>query len=167
MIDPSRLIKTVSVDLYSNQSTSFPWGASFLPSSLGRRKVKCAETVDLDVTSYDRDAPKMASRIQCVSPAIYKWQIPVQYGMMDIDVTIDKSGRLVLPKPVRDALGLRAGDRLKIRRQGSEVILSFSQPKPVLQKEKGVWVYRSGQSSDVSLPDLIEQERRRREAELS
>jgi AbrB family looped-hinge helix DNA binding protein len=102
-----------------------------------------------------------------LSPAIYKWQIPVQYAMMDIDVTIDKSGRLVLPKPVRDALGLRAGDRLKIRRQGSEVILSFSRPKPVLQKEKGVWVYRSGQTSDISLPDLIEQERRRREAELS
>jgi AbrB family looped-hinge helix DNA binding protein len=91
----------------------------------------------------------------------------MQYGIMDIDVTIDKSGRLVLPKPVRDALGLRAGDRLKIRRQGTDVILSFSQPKPVLQKEKGVWVYRSGQKTDTSLTDLIEQERRRRGAELS
>ena len=93
--------------------------------------------------------------------------MPVQNGIMDIDVTIDKSGRLVLPKPVRDALGLRAGDRLKIRRQGTEIILSFSQPKPVLQKEKGVWVYRSGQRTDTSLTDLIDQERRRREAELS
>ena len=99
--------------------------------------------------------------------AICIWEMPSHNGSMDPDVTIDKSGRLVLPKPVRDALGLRPGDRLKIRRQGTEVVLSFSQPKPALQKEKGVWVYRSGQTTSVSVTDLIDQERHRRATELS
>jgi AbrB family looped-hinge helix DNA binding protein len=86
---------------------------------------------------------------------------------MESSVVIDKSGRLVLPKPVREALGLRAGDRLSIRRQGSEVILSLSLPKATLQKEKGVWVYRSGEPTNVSIPGLIEQERRERGSDLA
>lgn len=86
---------------------------------------------------------------------------------METSVVIDKSGRLVLPKPVRDALGLRPGDRLRIRRQGQDVILSFTLPKAALQKEKGVWVYRSGESANISIPELIEEERRARATELS
>jgi hypothetical protein len=42
------------------------------------------------------------------------------------------------------------------------VILTLSQPKSVLQKEKGVWVYRSGQRARVSIPELIERDRRQR-----
>jgi AbrB family looped-hinge helix DNA binding protein len=79
---------------------------------------------------------------------------------------IDKSGRLVIPKRVRDALGLRPGDRLELRRQGVDVILSLSQPKPVLQREKGVWVYRSGERVTDSVQQLIDEDRARRAAEL-
>jgi AbrB family looped-hinge helix DNA binding protein len=78
---------------------------------------------------------------------------------------IDKSGRLVIPKPVRDALGLRPGDRLELRRQGADLILSVSQPKSILQKEKGVWVYRSGERAAVPIQELIDQDRARRAAE--
>jgi AbrB family looped-hinge helix DNA binding protein len=86
---------------------------------------------------------------------------------MDSSTVIDKSGRLVLPKPVRDALGLRAGDRLTVRREGQDIILSVNLPKAVLHKEKGVWVYRSGQPTGVSIPQLIQQERCQQAADLS
>ena len=86
--------------------------------------------------------------------------------MASMTLTIDKSGRLVIPKRVRDALGLRPGDRLELRRQGVDVILSVSQPKPVLQREKGVWVYRSGERVTGSVQQLIDEDRARRAAEL-
>lgn len=85
---------------------------------------------------------------------------------MGSSAVIDKSGRLVLPKPVRDELGLRPGDRLRVRREGQDVILTVDLPNAVLQKEKGVWVYRSGQPVGVSIPELIDQERRQRAADI-
>jgi AbrB family looped-hinge helix DNA binding protein len=86
--------------------------------------------------------------------------------MASITLTIDKSGRLVIPKRVRDALGLRPGDQLELRRQGVDVILSVSQPKPVLQRENGVWVYRSGEPVTGSVQQFIDEDRVRRAAEL-
>jgi AbrB family looped-hinge helix DNA binding protein len=79
---------------------------------------------------------------------------------------IDKSGRLVIPKPVREALGLRPGDRLELRRQGSDLILSANQPKPVLHKEQGIWVYRSGEQATVPIQELVNEDRARRGTEL-
>ena len=36
---------------------------------------------------------------------------------------IDRSGRLVVPKALRDALHLRAGDRLRVRTEGETLVL--------------------------------------------
>ena len=72
----------------------------------------------------------------------------------------------MIPKPVREALGLRPGDRLELRRHGSELIISVNQPKPVLHKEQGVWVYRSGEQATVPIQELVDQERARRGAEV-
>lgn len=44
-------------------------------------------------------------------------------GMKDILVPIDKAGRVVLPKNVREELSILPGDILKISIQGNEVIL--------------------------------------------
>ncbi|MGB3910807.1 MAG: AbrB/MazE/SpoVT family DNA-binding domain-containing protein [Pseudolysinimonas sp.] len=41
-----------------------------------------------------------------------------------MNVTIDKAGRIVVPKPVRDALGLRAGDELDLTTDGSGIQLT-------------------------------------------
>ena len=43
--------------------------------------------------------------------------------MKDILVPIDKAGRVVLPKNVREELSIHPGDILKISIQGNEVIL--------------------------------------------
>jgi AbrB family looped-hinge helix DNA binding protein len=41
---------------------------------------------------------------------------------------IDRSGRVVVPKAFRDALHLRAGDRLHVRTEGDALVL---EPEPV------------------------------------
>ena len=85
---------------------------------------------------------------------------------MRTKITIDKSGRLVLPKPLRDELRLAPGDILELIRDGDKIILSAAHPQSTLQKEHGVWVYRSGRPADASLPELINKDREDRIREL-
>ncbi len=43
--------------------------------------------------------------------------------MADNEVQIGAQGRVVIPAPLRKALGLKPGDRLIVRRQGDSLIL--------------------------------------------
>jgi AbrB family looped-hinge helix DNA binding protein len=81
-------------------------------------------------------------------------------------ITIDKAGRLVLPKSIRDALRVRPGDALEVTREDDRVILSPVRTRAGLQKELGVWVYRSGEPADASIPDLIDRQREERGREV-
>ena len=63
---------------------------------------------------------------------------------MNPKVTIDRAGRLVLPKAVRDELRLSPGDSLDFTVRGDEVTLKPRRSATPLQKERGVWVFRTG-----------------------
>jgi len=52
---------------------------------------------------------------------------------------------VVLPKALRDELHLSPGDTLDIRVQGEQMTLSPRRATPPLQKERGVWVFRTGE----------------------
>lgn len=71
-------------------------------------------------------------------------------------LTMDKAGRIVLPKPVRDQLQLAPGDALDLEIEGDCVLLSPVRAPAGLHKEMGIWVYRSGKPSDASVLELIE-----------
>lgn len=60
-------------------------------------------------------------------------------------VTIDRAGRVVLPKPLRDELHLSPGDTLDLTVKGDEVTLRPRRGATPLQKERGVWVFRTGE----------------------
>lgn len=64
---------------------------------------------------------------------------------MNTSVTIDKAGRIVLPKAIRDGLRIVPGDTLELEVDGEQVMLRPKRPVPPLQKERGVWVFRSGE----------------------
>lgn len=81
-------------------------------------------------------------------------------------ITIDKAGRLVLPKAVRDALHLSPGDRLELDLTGDQVTLRPRKPEPPLSRERGVWVYTSGQAlSAEEVRDAIRDSRQARSHE--
>lgn len=64
--------------------------------------------------------------------------------MQDVLVPIDKSGRLVLPKNVRDELAINPGDRLKISIHGNEVTLRPSREAAGFLKRGHALVFSSG-----------------------
>ena len=85
-------------------------------------------------------------------------------------ISLDKAGRVVLPKDLRDKLRLEAGDELLVEETGEQIILRPVRAQPTLKKERGVWVYqgeRRGERSSESLPDLIDVAREKRLRELS
>lgn len=66
-------------------------------------------------------------------------------------LTIDKAGRIVLPKPVRDELQLSPGDALQLDTNGEEVTLRPVRENPPLRKKRGVWVYSAGEPLAASV----------------
>ncbi len=56
---------------------------------------------------------------------------------MDTTIEIDKAGRVVVPKQIRDTLHLTPGTKLNIRIEGNEIVLKHeAKPARPLQKKR-------------------------------
>ncbi len=82
-------------------------------------------------------------------------------------VSIDKAGRIVLPKPVRDRLRIDAGDTLNLESDGDKITLSPVRQEAHFKKEFGIWVYQGEGVKNDSIPDLIDKHREERLRDLS
>jgi AbrB family looped-hinge helix DNA binding protein len=84
---------------------------------------------------------------------------------MVTQLTIDKAGRIVLPKALRDELHLEAGDALEVEKAGEEITLRPVRGTGPLTKEQGVWVFRTGEPIAASVTDdLLQQIRSERDS---
>jgi AbrB family looped-hinge helix DNA binding protein len=72
---------------------------------------------------------------------------------MTTKLTLDKTGRVMLPKALRDELGLVAGDTLELESRGEQITLRPVRGAPSLRKERGVWVYRTGRRLTAATTD--------------
>lgn len=63
---------------------------------------------------------------------------------MNAKVTLDKAGRVVIPKSLRDELRLAPGDSLALESDGERVTLRPVRSGSALRKEHGIWVFRGG-----------------------
>lgn len=84
---------------------------------------------------------------------------------MTAKLTLDKAGRVVLPKPLREQMHLGPGDTLQLETEGERITLRPLRPRATLKKERGIWVYQ-GEATEASIPDLIDREREKRLREL-
>ncbi len=82
-----------------------------------------------------------------------------------MQVILDKLGRIVLPKPLREVLHLEAGDKLEIEKSGEDITLRPVRGQAQLRKEDGVWVYSTGEPLSASLVEKTVQ-RLREERDL-
>lgn len=69
--------------------------------------------------------------------------------LLNATVTVDKAGRLVLPKALRDELRLTAGDTLELESEGERVTLRPVRSSAPLRKDRGVWVFHGGGALSV------------------
>jgi AbrB family looped-hinge helix DNA binding protein len=60
-------------------------------------------------------------------------------------IVVDKAGRLVLPKPVRDELQLAPGDALELESSEEQIVLRPVRGTMPLRRKHGIWVFRSGE----------------------
>jgi AbrB family looped-hinge helix DNA binding protein len=65
---------------------------------------------------------------------------------MNTTLTIDKAGRVVLPKPVRDALQISPGDSLELESSEDHIILRPARGQGRMYKKNGMWVFDSGET---------------------
>jgi len=85
---------------------------------------------------------------------------------MNTRLIVDKAGRIVIPKRLREALQLEAGDALEMESAGEQITLRPVRGTGPLTKEHGVWVFHSGQPLPASVTDEMLQ-RIREERDLA
>ena len=76
-------------------------------------------------------------------------------------LTIDKAGRVVIPKPPREELHLEAGDALELETAGDQIMLRPVRGAVPLTKRQGIWIFRTGRPLPASSTDDVLQEIRK------
>jgi AbrB family looped-hinge helix DNA binding protein len=75
---------------------------------------------------------------------------------------MDKAGRVILPKPVRDRFGLHAGSDLEIRETPEGIVLRPAEQRPSLVKKGGFWVYTGEIPAGYDILKAIDEDREER-----
>jgi len=75
---------------------------------------------------------------------------------------IDESGRIVLPKPLRERLGLKPGTELEVFDQQSGLLLCKVKEQPALVKVDGLWVHRGVPQPGANWDRIINEVREER-----
>jgi AbrB family looped-hinge helix DNA binding protein len=80
---------------------------------------------------------------------------------MTTTLTVDKAGRVVLPKLVRDELQLGAGDSLELESSEDQIVLRPLRGTAGLHKKQGIWVWQVGEPLSAATVDRTLREVRR------
>ncbi len=80
---------------------------------------------------------------------------------------VDKSGRIVVPKRLRDHLGIRDEAELEITATSGGLFLRLIDEEPALIKVDGLWVHRGSARPDADWERVIEDVRNERIASIS
>jgi AbrB family looped-hinge helix DNA binding protein len=67
-----------------------------------------------------------------------------------VKTTIDKFGRLVIPKNIRDRLGLKAGVEVEIEEHDNEIVIRQVGHRLPLRVEDGVLIFEGTATGDIA-----------------
>lgn len=79
-----------------------------------------------------------------------------------MQTTIDKAGRIIVPKALRERYNLRAGTALELEPAADGIHLKAAQEQPALVQKNGVLVHHGSETVDIDVAGFINRERARR-----
>ena len=82
-------------------------------------------------------------------------------------LTMDKAGRVILPKPLRERLGLHAGSNLEVVETAEGIVLKPVEAEPSMMKKDGLWVYTGNVPPGFDVVRAVQDDRDARIRELS
>lgn len=83
-------------------------------------------------------------------------------------ITIDRAGRVVLPKSIRDRFHLTPGTEIELTTDAESIKLSFRDSAPALKLKDGLLVHTNSDASpiDLDIANFVSQARETRSQEL-
>jgi AbrB family looped-hinge helix DNA binding protein len=90
--------------------------------------------------------------------------MPFLNGM---NLKVDRAGRVILPKLIRDRLGLRAGSNLEVLETDLGVELRPIQIQPSMVKKEGLWVHTGQVPPGFDLVQAIRDDREEQNRRLA
>ena len=86
---------------------------------------------------------------------------------MNAIAEIDKAGRVVVPKKLRDRLHLVPGTRLHLRQEGETIVIESESKPRGLYMDRGTLVYDSGPGPETDVLEWIAEDREARMKHLA
>ncbi|HEX3470307.1 MAG TPA: AbrB/MazE/SpoVT family DNA-binding domain-containing protein [Silvibacterium sp.] len=94
---------------------------------------------------------------------IYKWQCHFFVAsLIHMHVKIDQAGRIVLPKPVRDRMGLHKDSELELEETAEGIMLKPVEQEPLWRRENGRLVFIGRPVGKVNWDRIVDEDREAR-----
>ena len=79
------------------------------------------------------------------------------YGIVHgMAIKIDKSGRIVVPKLLRDRLGLKPDMELEVHEHADGMFLRVPTPRPTMVHVEGLWVHQGTAPANAEWARVLE-----------
>ena len=89
------------------------------------------------------------------------------YGIINgMELRIDKSGRVVVPKPLRERLGFKPDTDLEAIEQPEGVLLRRAEQRPSMTRIDGLWVHQGVAEPGANWDRILEDVREERMASV-
>ena len=79
-----------------------------------------------------------------------------------MEVKIDKAGRIVVPKPLRERLGFKPDTEIEALEQPEGVLLKRIEQRPSMVKVDGLWVHQGNAEPGANWERILEDVREER-----
>ncbi len=83
-----------------------------------------------------------------------------------MQITIDRLGRIVVPKKVRDRFHLVAGTALELDVESDGIRIRPVDQEPSLLRKQGVLIHHGPETVNLDMADFVNRDRSNRDADL-